>query len=625
MTFPVTRRAAITSLALAIAAPASFAAETSLAPVIVTATRTPQPASEVLSDNISIGSEEIARSGAGSLVDLLQRQRGIEVARNGGAGASSSIYIRGASNNQSILLIDGVRTGSSSVGGVAWSAIPLSAIDHIEIVYGPLSSLYGADAIGGVIQLFTKKGVASTPQISASAGAGSDATRQYDASVAGATGGEHSFSYALSAGKERSDGFSAIKPGSFYYNPDKDGYNKENASGRFTLQLAKGHELGLLFLQSRLNAQHDNGPAPYYVHGVQKLENLAVFTKNQLLPNWSSQFQLSQVRDKSTDDGGTLSWDQFQLNATQTSATWQNDINIGADVLQILFDHSKEEVRSSISPELSHDRTTKSVAASYNLKRDRHLATLSLRNDDSSQYGAKTTGAVGYGYRITSALRANASFGTSFHAPTVYDLYSAFNGAPVGIPGNRPEKGRNAEAGLHFDDGALQLGAVYYRNRLTDLLVYGFPCPFDPATYSGGCTYNVNNAVLEGVSLSARRRFGAFHASGNLDLQDPRDEKTGNTLARRAKKHGNIALEYDAGALKAGVDLQMAGKRYDNAANTNTMGGYGLINLFATYQVGPEWSLLARWDNVTDKQYEQAKSFATPGSKVFVGLRYGMK
>lgn len=619
----LTPRALASAISLCFIASAPAFAQSAiqmLAPVVITATRTPQLASEVLSDNTSIDAEEIARSGAGSLIDLLQKQRGIEVTRNGGAGTSSSVFIRGASNSQSIILIDGVRTGSSSLGGAAWSAIPLSVIDHVEIVYGPLSTLYGADAIGGVIQIFTKKGIASAPQVSAFAGVGSDATRQYDASVAGATGGEHSFSYALSAGKEKSDGFSAIKPGSSYYNPDKDGYDKESASGQFGLQLAKGHEIGLLFFQSRLDAQRDNGPG-YNARALQKLENVAVFAKNTFLPNWSSQLQVAQSRDKSSDDGGTEAWDKFQINATQTNIAWQNDIRIGADVLQILFDHSKEEVLSSSTPELAHDRTTKAVATSYNLKRDKHLASISLRNDDNSQYGSKTTGAFGYGYRVTSALRANASFGTSFRAPTIYELYYP----NYGVPTNKPEKGRNTEAGLYFDDGTSQLSAVYYHNRLTDLLVSADPCPVDPATYVYGCSYNVDKALLEGVSLSARRRFGDFNVSGNLDLQDPRDEKTGNTLARRSKKHGNFAVEYGTGALKAGVDLQFSGKRFDDAANTKAMGGYGLLNLFTTYQVAPDWSALVRWSNVADKQYELAKNFATAGSKVFVGLRYGVK
>jgi vitamin B12 transporter len=622
MTLPVSRHAAITSLALAIAAPSAFAdsvAQTTLTPVIVTATRTPQLANDILADHISIGPEEIANAGPVSLSDLLQRQRGIEVVRNGGPGASSSVLIRGANKQQNIVLVDGVRIGSSTSGEANWSAIPLSAIEHIEVVYGPLSTLYGADAIGGVIQIFTKKGTGA-PRLSASVGAGSDETRTYDAGVAGATGGAHSLSYALSVGKEKSDGFSAIKSN----NPDNDGYYKESANGQFALQLAKGHEVGLLFLQSRLDSKNDGGSSTYDARSLQKLQNVALVTKNAFLSNWNSQVQIAQARDKTRSD--TSPTGKTMFNTTQTDIIWQNDIRIGADdTLQLLFDHRKEEAFSKVNSTdigKTRNRTTNSAAASYNLKQERHLASISLRNDDSSQYGSKTTGGLGYGYRISRALRTNASVGTSFRAPTFNELYDP----RYGVDDNRPEKGRNKEVGLHFDNGSLQWGAVYYRNRVTDLLVTKKPCPLNlPQYVTFGCAQNVDSALLEGLSLSARKQIGDFNISGNIDWQDPHDEKTGNTLARRSKKHANLAAEYNAGALTGGAELQLSGKRFDDAKNTLALGGYGLLNLFATYQIAPDWSLLARWNNVTDKNYELARTYATAGSNVFVGLRYAMK
>lgn len=613
MTFSVSRHAALTSLALAIAAPAAQAQST-LSTVLVTATRSPQSASDVLSDNVVIGADEIARSGAVSLSELLQKQRGIEVTRNGGPGTVSSVFIRGAGNKQNIVLVDGVRIGSATTGEANWSALPLSAIDHIEIVYGPLSTLYGADAIGAVVQIFTRHG-AGAPRLGAAVGAGSDAARSYEASISGATGGEHSFSYALSAGKEKSAGFSALLPtaSKTKYNADDDGYDKESASGRFALELARGHEIGLQFLHSRLDAQYDNGPG-YDARNLKKLENLAFFSKNTFLPKWTSQFQVAEARDLQGTDAGPKASDKSQYNTTQTDFSWQNDILLGADTLQVLLDHRKEE-------SIARERSTNSVAASYNLKRERHLASVSVRNDDSSQYGSNTTGALGYGYRVTNALRASASIGTSFRAPTFNELYDP----DVGVAANRPEKGRNAETGLYFDDGVTQLSAVYYRNRLTDLLVLTKPCPVEPAKHERyGCAYNVNHALLEGISLSGRRQFGPLALSGNLDLQDPRDETTGKSLERRARRHANVAAEYGAGALKGGAELQLSGQRFDKADNKDVLGGYGLLNLYASWQAAPDWSLLLRWNNVANKQYELVRTYATAGSGVFLGLRYGM-
>jgi vitamin B12 transporter len=621
MTYPVSRRAALTSLALAISAPVAFAASAqSSDTVFVTATRTPVPAIDVISDTLSISAEQIAATGAGSLVDLLQRQRGIEIARNGGAGTSASVYIRGANANQSIVLVDGVRIGSATTGTANWSAIPLTAIDHIEVVYGPLSTLYGADAIGGVIQIFTKQGKGA-PAFTAFAGYGSDNTREGDASVSGATGGEHSVSYAISAGKEKSLGFSATLPGSFSYNSDRDGYDKESAAGRVGVQVAQGHELGVSFMHSKVEAQYDSGTSSYDTHNLQKLENLALYSKNQILPEWSSVVQLSGARDEQGSFTSAAASGATQLNTKQTELTWQNDLRINGDLLQLLFGHRKEEVESSSTAVLNRERSTNSVAASYNIKRGANLIDLSIRNDNSTQYGAKTTGAAGYGYRFSGALRASASIGTSFRAPTFNELYYP----SFGVPTNKPEHGRNAEAGLHYDDGRSQFSAVYYHNRLTDLLVTATPCPFDPVTFKFGCAYNVDHALLEGLTLSGSEQLGQFHLNGSVDLQDPKDETTGKQLARRARRHANFSADYDFGALHGGVELVLSGARFDDAANVNKLGGYGLVNAFATYRFTPDWSLLVRWNNIADKKYALARNYGTPGSKAFVGLRYGYK
>jgi vitamin B12 transporter len=619
MTLRISRPAALTSLALAMAAPYAHA-EPVADTVVVTATRSPRALADVISDTVAISSEQIAQSGAGSIVDLLQRQRGIEIARNGGAGTASSVYIRGANSNQNIVLVDGVRIGSSTTGAANWSAIPLTAIDHIEIVYGPLSSLYGADALGGVIQIFTKKGQGA-PAVTAFAGYGSDKTREIDATVSGATGGEHSFSYAISAGKEKSDGFSSTRPGSSSYNSDRDGYDKENASGQFGFQLAKGYEVGALFLHSKLESQYDNGPSPYNVRSDAKLDTAAVYAKAELLPFWNSLLQYSQSKDDGQNWGSAAASGYSLINTKQTDITWQNDVQIGADVLQLLYDHRKEEVETNTADSpLNRDRTTNSFAASYNARRGANLFNASVRRD-KSVYGNKNTGSVGYGYNFTQALRATASYGTSFRAPTYNELYYP----SFGNPANKPELGKNAEIGLRYDNGVNAISASYYHNRLTDLLVNTTPCPFGVANYAFGCAYNVNHALLEGVTLSAATQLAGINLAANIDLQDPKDETSDKRLARRAKKHGNVTADYGIGALKAGVELELSGDRFDDAANKNRLGGYGLVNLYATYAFTRDWSALVRWNNIGDKQYDLARNYATPGSKVFAGVRYGYK
>lgn len=623
MTSPVRRHALAASQPLAIAVALSAAFSTSafaqantdkvLEPVVVTAARSPQIAKEVLSDNVVITSEEIAKSGQRSLPDLLQRQRGIEITRNGGPGSQSSVFIRGTDNKQNIVLVDGVRVGSSTSGGASWSAIPLSQIDRVEIVYGPLSTMYGADAVGGVIQIFTKQGEGA-PAPTASVGVGTYNTYSAEAGISGSNGG---FRYALRAAHEESDSFSATKPAAFGHNPDDDGYENNSASGQFGLQLAKGHELGFSFLHSRLNSRFDNART-YDDRSKQKVASYAVFMKNQLLPNWNSHFQIAQSIDDSTNDaafGRTL------YDTKQKHISWQNSFNVGkTDVLQLIAEQRREEVDSS-TVELGRTRTTDSLAAAYQLRRGAHLAALSLRNDDNSQFGSKTTGGLSYGYRITNALRANASYATSFRSPTFNELYFP----QFGVASNRPEKGKNAEIGLHYEDGKSQYSAVYFHNRLTDLLVNTSVCPVEQETHAFGCAYNVNEALIAGLSLGASTTRGNFTLRASLDLQDPKDETTSRQLARRAKKHGTLGIDYNAGAVSTGAELIFSGQRYDDIANRNRLGGYGLLNLYASYDFAPNWSLFGRWNNVFDKDYELSRNYNTAGSNVFVGVRYGMR
>ncbi|WEF32758.1 TonB-dependent receptor domain-containing protein [Pseudoduganella chitinolytica] len=621
MTSPAAPQAARAALALAIAA--AFAAPavaqtTAIDSVIVTATRTPQLASEVISDTLTISAQDIANAGVGSLTELLQRQRGLEVTRNGGPGTNASVLLRGASANQSIVLVDGVRIGSVSGGAASWNAIPLSAIDHIEIVYGPLSTLYGADAVGGVIQLFTKKGKGA-PAVTAFVGAGSDATYAADAAI---SGGTDKVSYSLSAGKEQSDGFSATRRPSGSYNADDDGYRRKSAAGQVSFQVAPGHEVGGVFLYGDTTSDYDSG-ATFDAYSTQVQSNLAAYSRNRILPDWTMFVQAAKSRDKSGSYYAPGPYGGGQIDSTQTVFTWQNDIRIGSDNLQLLAEHRKEAVDGSTDA-LNKERSTTSYAATYSLKRGNHLVNIGARNDDSSQYGSRNTGSLGYGYRISQALRVEASYGTSFRAPTFNELY--YPG--YGNQRNRPEKGRNAEVGLHYSDGTTELGAVYYHNKLTDLLVNTTPCPF-PSTpehdYSWGCAYNVNKGLLEGLTLSARRTFGAFTVSADADFQDPRDETTGKRLQRRAKRHANLNVEYVNGPLTGGVEWHLSSARFDDAANRNTLGGYGIVNLYATYQFARDWSALIRWNNVAGRAYELARYYPTGGSTAFAGIRYGFK
>jgi len=589
--------------------------------VVVTAARAPQRAADVIAQTTVIDAADIARSGAGSVADVLQRQPGIEITRNGSAGASTSVYLRGANSNGVVVLLDGVRIGSATSGSASWNAIPLDAIERIEVVYGPLSTLYGADAIGGVIQIFTRKGEAGLHG-AASIGIGSDATRQGSARIAGASGGRHALSYAFGAGHEESDGFSATMPGASGYNPDDDGYRRRSVHGRVALALAPGSEAGAQFLHSRLRAQYDSGAGSFDTNNRQDLDTASVFMSNQLMPNWRSTLQLARAEDKLGSFTGAAASGASQIDTRQDEFTWQNTLSFGTDTLQLLYGYRKEEVASSATRALARERGTNSYAAAYALRRGPHLADLSVRQD-RSQYGARNSGAAGYGYNFENGLRATASIGSSFRAPTFNELY--YPG--YGVESNRPERGRNAELGLRYlpyNSRTVQLDATVYRNRLSDMIVSANPCPDKRDGRSGSCAYNVAAATLEGVTLAASTRIGALRLRGSADWQDPQDTGSGKRLARRAARHASFSADYRRGQFDTGAEWVLSGARFDDAANLRRLGGYGLLNLYASWQINADFSLLARVNNGFDKHYELARNYGTGGRSWFAGLRYGM-
>lgn len=591
--------------------------EKSLQPVIVTATRTEQKIGDLISDAIVISSEEIERSGQTSLVDLLQQKRGIEIARNGGAGNTASVFMRGANSNQMVLLIDGVRSVSSTLGSPDWSAIPLSQIDRVEIVFGPLSSLYGADAVGGVIQIFTKKGDGA-PRLTFSAGAGRYGEKVVTAGVSGSTEGEHTIRYSINASTEDAKGFSSTLPHVPFggYNPDKDGYSKRSVSGQFSLDVAKGHQIGVRFLNSLNEAAYDDGPSTYNDHVVAEVNTYSIYSRNQITSNWSSLFQISRSY---TNNLNYTQWGLSRFNSKQDNFSWQNDIRIGTDLLQLIAERREENVNST-EMGLNRQRTNDSLSAAYQAKRGAHQASAALRFDDNSDYGSHVTGSVGYGYAISNSLRLATSYGTSFRSPTYADLYVPWGG----IASNKPEQGKNAEIGLHYDDGLSTLSAVFYRNRVKDLIIFATPCPVPGV--GGSCAANVDKAVLTGLSLGASRKLGGnFTVRGNLDVQDPRNKTEDKLLAQRAKYHGTVGVDYSSGALSSGADVLFSDYRFSDTANTTRLGGYALLNLRASYNLNKDWQLFGRWNNVLDKSYELVNGYQTPGSNVFVGIRYGYK
>jgi vitamin B12 transporter len=588
-------------------------------PLFVTAARAPQPFATLLADVTVIDADTIARSGADSLAELLQRQPGLEIAQNGGPGSTSALFVRGSNANQVVVLVDGLRVSSSSTGTTAIEAIPLANIDHIEILRGPASSLYGSDAIGGVVQVFTRKG-GEDFHANASAGYG-----RYDTwnGSAGVAGGGANWRAAVQVQGARSDGFNAIEnPANFSYDPDRDGYRSGSATANGSFDWAQGQTLSGQYFRSRMNAQFDGGDA-YDDRTITTLESYGATSVNALAPWWTSRLTAGLGSDDSVSKTG---YGDFPFHTRQRQYAWQNEFDAAAPlaaygvtraVATLGVERREERIDTSDDFAVT-SRDTNAVFGAWQMTLGGHALQANLRHDDSTQFGNRNTGAIAWGYRFTPAWRVTASYGTAFKAPSFNDLY--FPG--FSNPDLRPERSHNVEGGVYWngvlDGAALDASLVAYRNRVDDLILFTCDAAFN-------CTpQNFERATITGATLTGSAAFGDTTLKASLDLASPRDDDTGNMLPRRARTHASMSALRKIGAWQLGAEVVASSYRYDDAANRVRMGGYAIVNLTAEWALAHGMTLVLRGDNVLDKHYELVADYATGGAQWFAGLRWAI-
>ena len=594
-------------------------AEQNLDPVVVTATRQATRVTEVLSDVTVINSADIRNAGPVATVgELLARQPGIEFKQNGGPGAISDLFIRGSNSSHVLLLVDGMRIGSVTTGTSSWESIPIEQIDYIEIVRGPASSLYGSDAVGGVVQIFTKRGD-GPPRTFVEAGYGTYNTK---AVVTGITGGQDGWRYAFQVSDKRSDSFSAFtNPSKPYYNTDKDGYQITGSSGSLSYSPASGREFGINYLYSDGWSRFDDTPASHDHKQKKTLYSANLFSKNRLTDNWTGTVQIGQSVDDSRNlDNGQVT---SSYRSTQNQYLWQNDIKLSVGSALVGVERVEQHVSSDTSYVLS-ERSINSVLAGWKAQIDRHNLQFNARQDSNSQFGDKVTGMAAYGYQLARQWRGNVSWGSAFKAPSFNDLYYPSTIYGISNPNLKPESSDNKEVALHYETDTQHASVTFYRNEVKDLIQW---VPVDP-TYTTSYAWtpsNISSATLTGWTLAYTGKVGDYRLSGSLDIQDPRDDVLQKTLLYRARQLAKLVASRDFGNFSAGAELQAVGKRYADAANTDELGGYMLANLRASYRLDKEWSLFANANNIFDKKYVLAKDFATPGTNIFVGIRYTPK
>ena len=610
-------------LALFAAVAAPTPAQTLLAPVVVSGSREPLPLDRVTADVIVIDAQRIRESTADSIEDLLRREAGVQVSRTGGPGQSASVFIRGAGSSNTVVLIDGVRVGSATLGQVEFEAIGLAQIERIEVLRGPGSSLYGADAVGGVVQIFTRRGEGDA-RVFGNLSVGGK--RSLDAGI-GASGAQAGFDYAASLARQRSNGVSALKPGDQFgnYNPDDDGYTRDTAQLKLGFAPAAGHRVGLNLIESRLNAQYDASeflPPNYAQDASPDFRNKLNTTVASL--DYRGEFgktlaltaQLAH-NDDDLKSGGTIT-ERFRTRRDQLTLQGAWTPMSGQQIVAAL-EHLNERAHSdSFTADVA--RRNDALVLSYTGQFGAHVLQADVRQDRNSVYGNNPTGRLGWSMAVATNLRVRALVGSSFRAPSFNELF--YPG--YGVPTVTPEKGRSVELGLAWRGGATEVSATVYENRVRDMIGYETDstlCPADPS-YQYGCARNIGEARLRGGTLSASHRLGGLRVAATLDVLDAQDLVQNKRLARRAAHQESLSADYDLGAWSFGGAVLAVGKRPDGGIE---LGAYETLDLRARWRFTSQWQLEAKLLNATNRSIEPVRDYQSVGRQAWIGVRFDGK
>lgn len=606
---------AISTLSTATIATTSQATDVITLPdTVVTASRIETPLRDVIGDVTVIDAEELKTHAGQTLAEVLQAQSGVQWKQNGSLGTVSGISLRGASAQSTLVIIDGIRYGSATVGQAALENIPADQISRIEVLYGSsATSLYGADAIGGVIQIFTKTATEKKNNINATIGVGTEGTRLYSG---GFNTGNQQTRFGMTASHRTTDGISATNPAvSFGYESDDDGNTNDSVSAGLSHRFSKKASVGLNGLMTKSLVDYDGGNPNGGSRNTNNVSNVNLWGKYNLADAVDVALQYGVNTD---ENKGVFS----RFETTQRQGKVQLDYAlpdslIGGKVIAGI-ENLEQEVASSTAFTQT-ERDTRSVLLGYQFAEKYLQGQFNVRQDDISGYSRENSYSAGLAVEPIEGVRFGASYATGFRAPTFNDLYypyqNFFGYEYQGNPDLVPEESKNTEAFFAVDLDQIRSRVSLFHNDVDNLIGSG--------VLSNGVNsvINVNQAKLEGVSWKTDWEKDNLMAGAHYDFLKATDEKTGKRLRNRAKH---------AGGLYAGINVQekltlrgeldYVGLRFDDAANTKRLDGYTLFNLASTVKFSPNIDGSLRWNNVFGTDYETVSGYNTLGPNALASI-----
>jgi vitamin B12 transporter len=578
----------------------------------VTASRISQPDGEALAPLTVFTREDIERLQPNDLPDLLNRIPGLDIRKNGGVGSTTGLFIRGTSNSNLLTLVNGTRVGSATNGATALEYLDVSQIERIELVRGPRSSLYGPDAIGGVLQLFTKTGSNTLiPEVSYSYG--KNRTQKTAANISGSTG---NWLYSVGNTYYETLGIdNLINDDGF--NDDKDAYRNNTSTGSIGQEWSTGSKWRLSHYQSEGKNEFDDAYAPDsqpktdFREKVTSLETDIVINKLWKVSGIVGHSEDTQNGNDKQDPNNSFNYANDTYQTKRDSASLLNHLTIaGRDTLSIGYDymHDAINVTNAYNKDTKHND---GVFAQYQMNLDSHKISASIRQDDDSAYGNQSTGNIAWRINLPADLYIITSYGTGFRAPNFNELYSPWGGNK----NLSPEESANSEVELGgaYSSGNWAINA--YHNRIDDLIAYNDF--FTPE--------NINKADIQGVEFSNTLNYGNLVINTNATYIEARDDNTNELLIRRPRTAFNFDIDHALGKWELGASWRLRGKAQDtdfSSGNDVTISGFGTIDLRSKYHLTNELKLEFSLENILDQNDQTVYGYYGQGFTYMTGIRY---
>ncbi len=611
--------------------------------IIVTATRAPLTLDEVPSSIAVLDKAAIDRAQDIGVTELLLRTPGISISRNGGYGTATSLRIRGAESDHSVVVIDGVKLNdpSSTGGGFNFTNLLAGDIDRIEVLRGPQSILWGSQAIGGVVNIVTaspEKALEGSFDLEA----GSRETVSARAAIGGRTG---PLAWRIGGQRFATDGVSSHAKA--FGGIERDGYRNQSVSGRAELALADNVSVDLRGYYSSGRVEFDGfnvdsndvGKNKEFVGyaGVNfdlvdgRFRNRIAFAYTDTNRD---NFNPDRARPQSFEaDGKNKRWEyqgSFDLSDRITAI-------FGVENERSDF-RSRSPSASLATPLPAFARGKAELTSAYGQLSVEPLDGLTLnggvRYDDHDSFGGQTLFAAGGVWRLSTGTVLRASYGEGFKAPSLYQQFSEY-----GNVGLDPEEAHGWEAGIeqHLLDRKLIVGATWFERTTTNQIIYN-SCtgtstnpmcfvPGNPTTRRFGYYSNVARSEAHGVEATAALTLGGLTLDGNYSWVVAEDRSAGTAnfgkwLPRRPRQTANASASYgfDFG-LELGAAVRWSGKSYDNASNAQRLGDYTLVDLRAEFALSDAVKLFARAENIFDAQYMTAFRYGSLGRSIYAGIR----